>query len=155
AARRRRGARPDLRLQRPPRRAATRRGRRRARRAGCRAAAAVSPLVKFPRPCRLPGKCPMYDRFQTDPPDEPPRPLFVRMHPGLPWWLERRLLRPGEEVAWVRGPRLSPWWERHVTHPALFLLALAVGGACVGIGKHFAGSWRELPPAVTMAAAAV
>lgn len=51
--------------------------------------------------------------------------------PPLPWWLESKLLAPGEEVEWVRGPRLNPPWERYVTHPALVLLALAVGALCV------------------------
>jgi hypothetical protein len=55
--------------------------------------------------------------------------------PELPPWLEQRLLRPDEEVTWVRGPRFNPSWERYITHPALFLAALAVGLVGVGIGR--------------------
>lgn len=45
----------------------------------------------------------------------------------LPGWLAERLLRPDEMVVWVRGPSFQPFWERFVTHPGLFFLALAVG----------------------------
>src|SRR5438093_253744 len=55
-----------------------------------------------------------------------PRPANVGSAP-LPDWLQRRLLREGEEVTSVRGPRWSPSWERYVTHPVLFLGGLAAG----------------------------
>jgi hypothetical protein len=73
----------------------------------------------------------MSDRFQADarPPD------IAAVFPPLPPWLADRLLQPGEAITWVVGPRLfNPPWERFVTHPALFLVALALGAACVGLG---------------------
>jgi hypothetical protein len=51
------------------------------------------------------------------------------------------LLRAGEQVAWVRGPGLNPPWERYVTHPALFLFALALGAVCAAAGWLSAG-WQ-------------
>jgi hypothetical protein len=66
----------------------------------------------------------MSDRFQTDPIDAPANFSFV--YPGLPAFLSRRLLRPDEKITWVRGPRWQPDYECYLTHPAWFLLALAV-----------------------------
>jgi hypothetical protein len=57
--------------------------------------------------------------------DDPPRREAARKGPPLPAFLARRLLRKGEEVASVRGPRSSPVWEPYLTHPA----AVAVGFA--------------------------
>lgn len=48
----------------------------------------------------------------------------------LPPWLAKRLLRRGEQITWVRGPQFNPWWERYLTHPALFLFALALAACC-------------------------
>jgi hypothetical protein len=73
--------------------------------------------------------------------------------PRLPAWLARRLLRPGEHVLWVRGPRRNPWAERWLTHPALFLLALALGTACLVAGRLLVRSWSDLPVLPGLAAA--
>jgi hypothetical protein len=85
----------------------------------------------------------MSDRFQTDAPNSHPPDIAGRFAP-LPAWLAKRLLRPGEEVTWVRGPRFNPSWERYITHPALFLLALVVGAACVGVARLIIGEWSEM-----------
>jgi hypothetical protein len=75
-----------------------------------------------------------------------PRPADISWKfPPLPSWLSYRLLRDSEEVTWVRGPRFSPSWERFVTHPALFLVALALIGVCLTLGRALAGSWAALP----------
>jgi hypothetical protein len=68
----------------------------------------------------------MSDQFQAEPFDVRLPSLSLR-HPLLPPWLARRLLRPGEQITLVRGPKRNPYWERYVTHPALVLIALAVG----------------------------
>ncbi|MBY0528364.1 MAG: hypothetical protein K2R98_33545 [Gemmataceae bacterium] len=60
---------------------------------------------------------------------------YVRPHPPLPSWFARRFLRPDEQVHWVRGPWFTPVWERYVTHPGLFVAALALGGVCLLIGR--------------------
>src|SRR5437868_5836762 len=86
----------------------------------------------------------MSDRSQQDVFDARDPDRF-RLFPPLPPWLARRLLRPDERVTWVRGPRFNPWWERYVTHPALFLLALALGAACLGAARLIAGSWAAVP----------
>jgi hypothetical protein len=70
----------------------------------------------------------------------------------LPDWLARRLLRKGEEIAWTRGPRWNPWWERYVTHPTLFVQALALAVICVAAGRLGAGSWSATPPWVAVIA---
>ena len=93
----------------------------------------------------------MPDPMQTDPYDDAP-PEILCKYPALPRWLGRRLLRPGEEIAWVRGPRLNPWWERYATHPALFLAALALGAACLAAGRLLAGSWSQITPLPVLAA---
>src|SRR6266508_669464 len=75
---------------------------------------------------------PMSEHIQTGPlntPNTPPSE-FSWQSPPLPPWLARRLLREDETVTWVRGPRFNPSWERYVTHPVLFLLALVISAAC-------------------------
>ena len=79
----------------------------------------------------------MSERFQKDLPDfRAPNPLG-QFQP-LPGWLADRLLRPNEKVVWVRGPWFNPSWERYVTHPGLFFIALALGAICVGVGATIA-----------------
>jgi hypothetical protein len=60
--------------------------------------------------------------------------------PPLPPWLADRLLKGDEQVTWVVGPRFNPDWERFVTHPLLFLGALAVAAACVTTGGMAGGT---------------
>jgi hypothetical protein len=91
---------------------------------------------------------------QTDRFDAPPPPV-AQSHPPLPDWLARRLLRPGEEVTWVRGPRSNPWCECLLTHPALFLIALAFGAACCWAARLVAGSWSDVPPPLVLAVAGI
>jgi hypothetical protein len=59
--------------------------------------------------------------------------------------LQRRLIRRDEHITWVRGPHYNPSWERYLTHPGLFLAALAVGAACVGLGRLAGGTWGAMP----------
>src|SRR6266571_9210112 len=92
--------------------------------------------------------------FETDP-FANPMARVLRLYPPLPAWLARHLLRAGEHVTWVRGPRWNPWWERYVTHPALFLFALALGTACLGAGRLDAGSWSEIEPLLALAAGGI
>lgn len=70
---------------------------------------------------------------------------------ALPRFLARRLLREDEQVTWVRGPRLNPWWERFVTHIGLFVLALMLGALFLGIGRLIGGSWSAVPAALGVA----
>jgi hypothetical protein len=91
------------------------------------------------------------DRSYTDP-LEAPSPQVTRPHPALPDWLARRLLRAGEEITWVRGPRRNPWWEQFATHPALFLVALALGAAGCLAGRLAAGSWADVMPVAFLVA---
>ena len=99
----------------------------------------------------------MSDRFQSDAfdpqPPEVPEPTDISMpNPPLPPWLARRLLKDDEQIAWVRGPRFNPSWERYVTHVSLFLAALAAGAFCVAVGSLLAEWWpRMLPAAVLLA----
>jgi hypothetical protein len=80
----------------------------------------------------------MSDRFQTSVTGaEVPR--VAAEFPPLPTWLANRVLRQGEEVTWVYGPKRNPSWERYATHPGLFLLALPLGGLCVAIGVPIGG----------------
>jgi hypothetical protein len=72
------------------------------------------------------------DRFQIDPYDTS-LPDIIRKTPVLPPWIARRLLRAGEQLIWVRGPRLNPWWERHATNPAWALCILAFTVVCVTV----------------------
>jgi hypothetical protein len=94
----------------------------------------------------------MSDQFQTEAlnaqPPEAPRP-----HPPVPEWLARRLLRKGEEITWVRGPKFNPSWERYITHPALFLAALVLGAAFLWLGWLIAGGWSEMSVLAPVAAA--
>jgi hypothetical protein len=83
----------------------------------------------------------MPDEFQTAPLSQPPDtgptpqpPDLAGQFPPLPAWLADRLLRADEKVNWVVGPKFNPSWERYVTHPALFLAALALGALCVAAG---------------------
>jgi hypothetical protein len=85
---------------------------------------------------------PMDDRFQTDAFDKRTPDVSVRF-PPLPPWLANRLLHADERIAWVYGPWFNPSWERYVTHPALFLVALGVSVACVGGTWLLSGSWAE------------
>jgi hypothetical protein len=85
----------------------------------------------------------MSDRFQTDVP-APQLPDIAESYPALPGWLADRVLRPDEKVTWVRGPQFNPSWERYVTNPVLFLLALALGAACVGVTRLIIGEWSEM-----------
>ena len=87
----------------------------------------------------------MSDRFRNDAYDDDPPPDVARPRPTLPDWLARRLLHADEQVAWVRGPRFCPSWERHVTHISLFLSALALGAVLAAAAWLFAEMW---PPVV-------
>jgi hypothetical protein len=87
----------------------------------------------------------MPDHFQPDPFGGAPAKL-VRSFPPLPVWLARRLLRTDETITWVRGPRLSPWWERYVTHPAFLLFTLGVAALSLAASRAFVSSWSEIWP---------
>jgi hypothetical protein len=93
----------------------------------------------------------MSDRFQTEAPGSQ-LPDIVGRNAPLPAWLADRLLRPDEEITWVRGPRFNPSWECYATHPTLFLLALAIGAALVGTVWLSVGEWPEMR-ALSLAAA--
>ena len=103
----------------------------------------------------------MSDRFQADafdapPPDLPEYSDVSRPSPPLPPWLARRLLQDGETVAWVRGPRFNPSWERYVTHIGLFGAALAAGAFAVAVASLLAEFWPPvLLPTVLVAGALV
>src|SRR5690606_23004035 len=73
----------------------------------------------------------------------------------LPPWIASRVLRPGEEVTWVRGPRRNPSWEPCVTHPLLFVAALALGVILVGTGIVAGGGLAGLPLAAAAPAGGV
>jgi hypothetical protein len=60
-------------------------------------------------------------------------------YPPLPAHLAARLLRDGESVEWVRGPRWCPSWEPYVTHPLLLVAALAIGVVSVAVGAAVGG----------------
>jgi hypothetical protein len=88
----------------------------------------------------------MSDEFQTAPLSQPPdtaptsQPTDVAgQFPPLPGWLADRFLRGDEKVNWVVGPKFNPSWERFVTHPALFLVALALGALFVAAGWLIGG----------------
>ena len=53
------------------------------------------------------------------------------------------------------GPRFSPPWERVVTHPALFLVALALGAACLGVGRLTAEEGSDALAVSALAAGAI
>ena len=86
-----------------------------------------------------------FNTIQTSPSNASP-PEITHSFPPLPDWLARRLLRSDENVTWVRGPLVSPWWERYVTHPVLFLPALFLGVACLWVGRLCVDSWSDLSP---------
>jgi hypothetical protein len=87
----------------------------------------------------------MSEHIQRDPFNVPP-PIILHPYPALPAWLARRLLRVGEKITWVRGPRFNPWWEQYVTHPAMFFPALALGIVCLAVGRLTAESWSQMSP---------
>src|SRR5262245_22887745 len=66
-------------------------------------------------------------------------PQYSLQDPGLPPWIARRLLRQGEVVTWVRGPRGGSWWERCATDRWLFVIGLMLGAACFCAGWLAAG----------------
>src|SRR5438477_11693767 len=72
--------------------------------------------------------------------------------PALPVWLQTRLLRAGEGITAVYGPGFNPPWERYVTHPALFLAALALGAFWLWEGWVLSGPRPELLPWACLAA---
>jgi hypothetical protein len=82
---------------------------------------------------------------------------FVRSDLGghLPDWLSARLLGEDEHITWVVGPRFNPSWEYHITHPGLFVVALALGATCLGVGRLWAGSWANFPIFPALGAGAV
>jgi hypothetical protein len=93
----------------------------------------------------------MSDQAQTD--------LFdthaaerVRRTPSLPPWLRSRVLGAREKLSGVYGPRFNPSWERYVTHPALFLIALALGALWVLQAWLFADTRPDLLPVAVLAA---
>jgi hypothetical protein len=99
----------------------------------------------------------MSDEFQSDTPDSEARTSqgqpaegriidIAKPFLGLPDWLARRVIRPGEEITWLFGPRHNPAWERYATHPALFLVALALGALCIGAGSLLAQVQPEFLP---------
>src|SRR5262249_19583157 len=98
---------------------------------------------------------PMSDQFQTERSDSPPpsvaRPSLV----AFPEWLARRLLRPGEEITWVRGPWLNPSWERYVPPPGLFLVALGIGGFLLTVTALVSGGWGGVPAPVGLLCAGI
>ncbi|MGH7173814.1 MAG: hypothetical protein ACRELF_02110 [Gemmataceae bacterium] len=85
----------------------------------------------------------MSERFQDDLPDVP-APEVIGIFQPLPGWLADRLLKADEKVTWVRGPWLNPSWERYITHPVLFLLALAIGAASTVLGGVISGGSPEI-----------
>lgn len=82
----------------------------------------------------------MSERFHNDIPDLRAPNCLQHFQP-LPGWLADRLLRPGEQVEWVRGPWFNPSWECYVTHPALLLFPIAVSAMFIvpglRIGQDF------------------
>ncbi len=97
----------------------------------------------------------MHDRSEIDAFDAH-APEISMPFPQLPAWLGRRLLQANEEITWVCGPRFNPSWERCVTHPALFIFALALGAACLGAGWLLdEAGFDALMPAALIAAGIV
>src|SRR4051812_20893081 len=87
----------------------------------------------------------MSERYYGDLPDrydEAPREV-AWSRPQLPGWLAKRLLREGEEIESVRGPRHSPAWEPFVTHPGVVLVGLALAAAIIAIGALALGSFDD------------
>jgi hypothetical protein len=75
--------------------------------------------------------------------------------PRFPAWLAARLLREGENVEWVSGPRAAPRWEPFATHPLFILAAATVAAAWVGLTLHKVGSVQDLPPLPVLGAGAI
>ena len=96
----------------------------------------------------------MSERFQRDLPDFRAPDLIELFNP-LPGWLADRLLRPDEKVTWVRGPQSNPSWERYVTHPALFLVAVAIGASAVALARLFGGEGSDFPVSAFLGAGLV
>jgi hypothetical protein len=96
----------------------------------------------------------MSERFQKDAPAFQAVDIVELFQP-LPGWLADRLLKPDEQVTWVRGPCFNPSWECYVTHPALLLLALAFGAASVGLVWLVFGATPTILAVVGMAAGLV
>ena len=92
----------------------------------------------FAQPPEIPdddrGRGYPYDDRRPNYRDDNRRPEQSRRFPPLPPWLARKHLRPDEQVVWVAGPRFNPSWEKYVTHPLLFVAALALGAVCLGAG---------------------
>jgi hypothetical protein len=97
----------------------------------------------------------MSDRYQSDEAFEARGRDVSRQAPPLPSWLANRLLKEDEKVNWVYGPRFNPWWERYVTHPALFLVALAAGAISFGVGWLLSEDRTELPLLPVLAAGSI
>lgn len=91
----------------------------------------------------------------SEPVERNPFALPSVSHPRVPLWLANRVLRSHEQVTWVRGPWLNPWWERHVTNPMLFLFALALGGAWLMADWLRAGSVSDISALTVLAAGGI
>jgi hypothetical protein len=87
-------------------------------------------------------------------PAELSSPPIVSASAPFPDWISRRLLRPGETVTWVRGPRHSPSWERYITHPALILVPVVPGVLVMVVAAQAAGAGAAMAVcAITFACA--
>jgi hypothetical protein len=96
----------------------------------------------------------MFEQSPTEPPEDGLPPIAYQF-PPLPTWLARRLLRADEHITWVRGPWYQPWWERYLTNPALFLVALAIAGLVLMAGRLAAVSWDYISPLYVLAAVGI
>jgi hypothetical protein len=63
------------------------------------------------------------------------------------------LLRAQEQITSVYGPGFNPSWERYITHPALFLVAFALGALWVAEAWLLSGKRPELLAWAALAAA--
>ncbi len=96
----------------------------------------------------------MSELYRDSAPDHR-KPNFVEPSQMLPGWLADRLLRPDEKVEWVRGPRLTPSWERYITHPGLFFAAAGLGASCVGAASWLAEGQKEIVASTVVSAGAI
>jgi hypothetical protein len=80
------------------------------------------------------------DRPEALPAREAPDVSARPDHPPLPEWLANRVLHEDETVTWVYGPRHSPAVEPFLTHPLLFVAALALGALLVWAATLVGGS---------------
>jgi hypothetical protein len=87
----------------------------------------------------------MSERIQQGVPDLR-LPHFIEQLKPLPSWLADRLLRPDEKVAWVRGPRFNPSWERYATNPVLIFVAPLVGVIFLSLVWSYFKRQSELAP---------